>query len=615
MKDLINENEDHDPVEVFAMLYAAAEQGHADAQVKMGTYYNLGEITAENFPKAAYYYSLAAKQNHAEGLFKLARCYLYNPGKYQLIESSIEAITDDLFYEKKAFKLLKKAAKQNHAGAIFEIADFLEQGKGGLRERKNGHVGDGFDEERKEGLYTIEEQLHSKANKLYIRAAELGLLAAQQKVFWYYLTVQIGDSYDTEKISYWANKLLDNPNHNSESLKDLGLRLENEANHINNLDYDLEGLVSRPHYHDPCRTQKWINFLYKISLRSFLMSYEMGSDLSAVEAGMIYLFGPDEIRDVSTAYNLFKESGAHYYMAYCHSHGLGCILNYHEAIRLLEKEYNEKVSRGESWNISKVVYDLGKIYDLKGGSENFKKAFEWYRLGTSSQCYYQTGICYLFGYADHNDDTRAFEFFRKASTANPHIPIDSRIQSYSSGDRSAHGPYGLALCLYGGLGVNKSLSDAFYCLSRAVCRGKLHSKYLCPSERDAYMQSLHMLGIFWGQGLGVPKNLNKSSFFFAVASRMGHKKSILELAEMLEQRAKNKISFEFDYEWYVQEIGSDLLCSQHMRSLVIGLDSGKTQEHELPFTDDIDIDQRLDSYLLDGKIADASSFDWKYDFK
>ena len=82
---------DHDPAEVFALLYVAAEQGHAEAQVRVGRYYHLGEITSQSLTKAAYYYSLAAKQSNAEGLVQLAKCYLDDPAKYQLEGEIYEA--------------------------------------------------------------------------------------------------------------------------------------------------------------------------------------------------------------------------------------------------------------------------------------------------------------------------------------------------------------------------------------------------------------------------------------------------------------------------------------------------------------------------------------------
>jgi TPR repeat protein len=167
-KILLQGKHDNDPAEIFALLYAAAEQGHAEAQVEVGRYYHYGKITSKNFRKAAYYYSLAAEQYNADGLVRLAKCYLHNASLYGLEENTREALEDKYWYDKKAFALLKKAAKQGYASAFYEIADFLEQGKGGLDERKVGHAGDGFDEERREGFLTIDCRRSPKVHHLII---------------------------------------------------------------------------------------------------------------------------------------------------------------------------------------------------------------------------------------------------------------------------------------------------------------------------------------------------------------------------------------------------------------------------------------------------------------
>jgi uncharacterized protein len=93
-KILLDGKHDNDPAEIFALLYAAAEQGHADAQVKVGRYYHYGEVTSQNFPKAAHYYSLAAEQDNADGQVRLAKCYLHDPARYGLEENTCEAIED-----------------------------------------------------------------------------------------------------------------------------------------------------------------------------------------------------------------------------------------------------------------------------------------------------------------------------------------------------------------------------------------------------------------------------------------------------------------------------------------------------------------------------------------
>lgn len=613
-KILLEGKHDNDPAEIFALLYAAAEQGHADAQVKVGRYYHYGEVTSQNFPKAAHYYSLAAEQDNADGQVRLAKCYLHNASLYGLDENTREALKDKYWYEKKAFALLKKAAKQGYASAFYEIAEFLEQGNGGLDERRVGHAGDGFDEERKEGLLTMDELLRAKAIKMYLKAADLGSLQSQSLVFWYYLTVQIGDFYDTEKITYWVSQLLQNKDQTTKTLEDLGGRLRREADRIETMDYGRDGFISMPHYPNPNRSKNWTDSLYKSALDAYHKAIELGCEQSAEEAGTIYLFGPDSIRNESKAYQLFKKSGSDTYAAYCHAKGLGCTLNYYEAIRLLEKA-RDKMIASDSWRRRAGPFDLGQLYEIYRGPDYFTKAYESYCKGDSSQCSYQIGICYLLGKGVEKEEKRAFEIFRRASSQVPHTPIDSKIKcmGVSSGDRSAHGPYGLALCFYNGTGIRQSYENAFYCLSRAVLNGKLFEKYICPSEIEVYRQSLFLLGLFWQDGLGVKKNLVNSSYFYSLAARLGHKEAILNLAEMLEQRSAKQISFDFIYEEYVDDHESDLLCAQHLRSVASGLGALKISDEDMPFAYYIEKDQRPHPDSLDGRLADASMFVWEFD--
>ena len=55
----------------------AAEQGHADAQYKLGDCYYYGDGVENDKEKAVQWYRKAAEQGHAEAQYKLGDCYYY----------------------------------------------------------------------------------------------------------------------------------------------------------------------------------------------------------------------------------------------------------------------------------------------------------------------------------------------------------------------------------------------------------------------------------------------------------------------------------------------------------------------------------------------------------
>lgn len=58
----------------FKLLLAAAEEGQADAQVKVASCYSEGTVVRKSKSKAACWYSKAASQNHPLGLYNLGWC-------------------------------------------------------------------------------------------------------------------------------------------------------------------------------------------------------------------------------------------------------------------------------------------------------------------------------------------------------------------------------------------------------------------------------------------------------------------------------------------------------------------------------------------------------------
>jgi TPR repeat protein len=603
---MLDEKNERDPTEVFALLFAAAELGHSDAQVKVGMSFKLGEYAAQNLPKAAKYFYLAAIQNNADGLLELAKCYLDDPYKYNLEENSMDALSDQYYYEKKAFDLLKKSANQNHAGALYEIAIFLESGSGGLSDKKICRVGDGFDEERKEGFVTIEEQIQAKANKFLSRSAELGFLKAQSKVFWYYMTVQIGDSYDIEKITYWIQKTLENKDNDAQSLEFLGGKLYYEAYRIETIDFEKGESTSQVYFNEPYRSSFWTDRLYDFSLKAFIKSCKLGSKESARRAGLIYLLKKGGFQDSHEVLKYFKICEIKEYLAFCYARGIGCNLNYIKAVELLEDHCNEVNSSNTREDLSSALFELGSIYEKIYSVEKSFKSYECYSKGDSSQCLYKTGMCLLNGFGVDQDESKAIDFFMKSSRARPHTPIDSPYKFVSSGDRSCHGLYGMAFCFFEGKGVEQDYNTAFHMLSIAICRGKWCSNYICPSEMEVYAETLHLLGLIWEKGYISDVNYDYCILFYFEAAIRDNKKSLLNLANLIRLRSEGVIQFNFQYDNYLHDSNSNIEFAEELESIALSKVSFVDYFRNLTDNEYMNINSRLDDESLDGKISDIT---------
>jgi cell wall assembly regulator SMI1 len=102
----------------------AAEQGHAEAQYRLGEYYRLGWGYAEgkDYRKLIYWHRKAAKQGHAEAQYSIGFCYYYGSGVKQDYEKALYWYT--------------KAAEQGHTEARFCLWFSYKHGEGTERDNE-----------------------------------------------------------------------------------------------------------------------------------------------------------------------------------------------------------------------------------------------------------------------------------------------------------------------------------------------------------------------------------------------------------------------------------------------------------------------------------------------
>lgn len=104
----------HD-TEEFNKLKAAAEQGDAEAQEKLGLCYKNGEAVEENVWEAFKWLSKAAEQGHAGGAYGVAYCYEVGDGVPQDLDEAV--------------KWYAKSAEQGSDCAYDRIEEFAYDGK------------------------------------------------------------------------------------------------------------------------------------------------------------------------------------------------------------------------------------------------------------------------------------------------------------------------------------------------------------------------------------------------------------------------------------------------------------------------------------------------------
>ena len=107
----------------------AAEQGHADAQYKLGVCYNTGDGIAQNKTEAVKWYRKAAEQGHADAQYNFWTHHLFDSRvkkdwTHHLFDSRVEKDKN------KAIEYFNAAAKQGHADAQYELAQCYQDGEG-----------------------------------------------------------------------------------------------------------------------------------------------------------------------------------------------------------------------------------------------------------------------------------------------------------------------------------------------------------------------------------------------------------------------------------------------------------------------------------------------------
>ncbi|MCB1636898.1 MAG: sel1 repeat family protein, partial [Xanthomonadales bacterium] len=105
-----------DPEVALKWFLAAADKGHAEAQLSLGLIYSYGIGVAENDAEAVKWYRKAAELGHAGAQFNLGVMYENGQG---VVENYVDAV-----------KWYRKAADQGDANAQFQLGVMYDYGQG-----------------------------------------------------------------------------------------------------------------------------------------------------------------------------------------------------------------------------------------------------------------------------------------------------------------------------------------------------------------------------------------------------------------------------------------------------------------------------------------------------
>lgn len=203
----------------------AAEQGHVEAQCKLGYMYDLGLGVTEDDQESVKWYRKAAEQGHALAQYNLGEMYRYGFG---VIKNYEEAV-----------KWCRKAAEQGYADAQYRLGVRYEIGVGVTKDyeeavkwyRKAAEQGHDYAQNELGEMYRYGKGVtedKQEAIKWYRKAAEQGNASAQYNLGFVY-QYGLGVTADVLEAIKWYRKAAEQGNNDAlKRLGELGVRHTNK---------------------------------------------------------------------------------------------------------------------------------------------------------------------------------------------------------------------------------------------------------------------------------------------------------------------------------------------------------------------------------------------------
>ena len=479
------------------LIAELAEQGHAQAQFKLGRYYETGEGLQQDVEKAMEWYTKAAEQGYAKAQSNLGRLLVLSHNYEEAVRwftmaadqglAPAQSALGFLYYKgqgveqnyKKAVECYTIAAEQGLANAQYKLGTCYMYGLGIVQDSDKAIEWwkRAAEQEHQDAIYALARSFcgkdknknefdRDKAFALFERAANLGNAEAQCCVGCCYKN-GYGTLTDYSKAGMWYNKSAKNGC--TRALRHIAMCYEDGLGVEKNMEKAI----------------KW----YKDAIHQ-------GDKTSMVIMGKIYYYGRSDVNinfNKAVEYYLMaannEESEGMWRLGVCYQLGHGIAVDANEAVKWYRKSAGKDNSTGQ-WRLG------GCYYNGCGIEKDYAKAVEWFTKAAvqgNSTGQFSLGYCYYGGHGIEKDYVKAVKWFTKAAE-----------QGHSAGQWS------LGNCYYNGHGVEKNYVKAV--------------KWFTKAAEQGFSWAFYQLAVCYKNGHGVPVDYVTALEYVNKAENMGGEK-------------------------------------------------------------------------------------------
>lgn len=450
--------------EAFKWYQKAAEHGHADAQYKLGDFYELGaywlprnEVESQCWYRKAFdQYRHAAGQGDADAQCKLGVCYWKGKGVQQDYDIGAS-------WYNKGISWLYKVAEQGYADTQYKLGKYLFKGA---------------------DLGILTEDKHTEAVLWYRKAAEQGHIQAQNELGWCHFWAK-GVSLDDQELEtqtiYWYSKAA-------------------------NQGYALaQNTLGECYYKGECVTKD-----YSTAAMWFLKAAEQGYAIAQFRLGECYYCGngvPKDYDEAAKWYSKSAEQGCAYAqgrLGDCYMNGEGLQQDYDEAIKWYYKAA-EQGHLSSSGKISEYYESLAKGKSIAEAEELYRKAAEFgsdFKQSELARCYY-------YGDGVPQNFSEAVYWYRKVADGSGYLACSAQCK--------------LGECYYKGKGVPQDYSEALYWLRKAVECGFFEATVMIREIAElGNAEAQDILGYYYSKGEVLLQDYSAAAYWYRKAADQGN---------------------------------------------------------------------------------------------
>ncbi len=529
---------------------AAANQGHASAQYRLGLMCESGQGVTQDYVRAAEWYRRAAGREHASACNNLG--VLYKEGK---------GVRQDYA---KAVEWYQKAAGKGHAAAQYNLGVRFYEGLGVKQDYAQAM--EYFQKAVKQGVgyagYNLGigyfagkgvEQDYAKAAEYFAGALAKGCLDAG-----FYLGVL-----------YEAGRGVEQDYAKAADYFQMAAQIGNRsAQYQCGILYHNGKGVNRDYIKASEWYRKAIEQEHENTKKHFCMAkYRMGQEYESKE----------DFEKAAECYQAAAEQGyasAQTSLGILYMSGQGVSRDYGKALEWFGKADEQ----GDAF----AKYHLGILYYKGNGTgQDYAKAAEYFQEAANQgdvDAQYHLGMLYKTGQGVEKDDSAAIGWFAKAAKQG-HVAAQ----------------YNLGVLYYKGMGVAKDDVRAAGCFEAAAKQGE--------------PEASNHLGLMYETGRGVAQDYNKAAEWYGEAAELGNANAQYNFALMHYEGVGIGQDYARAAEWFEKAAGQGLAAAQYNLGVMYETGQEITQDYskaaewyeKAAMQDNTDAQMNLASLYADGK--------------